>query len=216
LCDSISSDALLQLPISTFITVVGCGDPGLIDMYTETTGCTFPIYTDPTRSLFQALGMIKSWTPGPKPAYSKRGLAKGAFDSIGQALRKVSGGLLLKSGNFAQVGGEFLFEPLYIDTPISTPQEERMKPLAPQEEARREEEGRPAEEKRVTWCHRMRTTRDHAEIPELMEILGLNGTGRPSTDEKRWTKALHERKGTGLSMARQMSQMSNQAAQPAT
>ncbi|KAL2023776.1 hypothetical protein VTK56DRAFT_1043 [Thermocarpiscus australiensis] len=40
-----------------------------------------------------------------------------------------------------------------------------------------EDEG---EDKVVTWCHRMRTTRDHTEVPELMEVLGLEGHGRPS------------------------------------
>ncbi|KAI9163049.1 fmHP [Paramyrothecium foliicola] len=197
LCESISPESLLQLPISTFITVVGCGDPGLIDMYTEATGCSFPIYTDPTRSLFQALGMVKTWTPGPKPAYSKRGLAKGTLNSISQALRNATGGLLLKSGNFAQVGGEFLFEPLQLQTPISTPQDERSRQLGQPNGEKGglvaqpdgDDDERPVEEKRVTWCHRMRTTRDHVEIPEMMEMLGLGGHGRPSTNEKRWERA---------------------------
>ena len=25
----------------------------------------------------------------------------------------------------------------------------------------------------VVWCHRMRNTRDHVEVPELREVLGL-------------------------------------------
>ena len=68
----------------------------------------------------------------------------------------------------------------------------------------------------------MRTTRDHAEIPELMEVLGLveveegaDGDGvmrtnapRLKADEKRWDKALKSRKGTGSSMAARMSRMS--------
>ncbi|PVH70590.1 hypothetical protein DL98DRAFT_597695 [Cadophora sp. DSE1049] len=60
-------------------------------------------------------------------------------------------------------------------------------------------EHEPVEEKRVTWCHRMRNTRDHAEIPELREVLGLDGEGVSCKNKKRWTKALVERKGTGLS-----------------
>ncbi len=31
----------------------------------------------------------------------------------------------------------------------------------------------------MSWCHRMKNTRDHAEIPELMEVLGLDGQGQP-------------------------------------
>ena len=68
------------------------------------------------------------------------------------------------------------------------------------------------EEKHVTWCHRMKTTRDHAEIPELMEILGLDGQGQPIKDKKRWSRAIQERKGTGLSMASQMTGLKHQAA----
>jgi hypothetical protein len=217
LAESVTPDALLQLPVSTFVAVVGCGDPGLIDMYADATACPFPIYTDPTRSLFSALGMVKTWTPGPKAAYSKRGLAKGAVASIGLALRKAApSGLLLKSGNFAQVGGEFLFEPLHVETPISTPQDERpteQEQVPKHQQQHDDEDGRPGEAKRVSWCHRMRTTRDHAEVPELMEILGLTGACRPSTDSKRWSRALQERKGTGLSMGRQISQMASQPAQ---
>lgn len=74
------------------------------------------------------------------------------------------------------------------------------------------EEPSLVEDKKVTWCHRMRTTRDHAEIPELIEVLGLTGHGKPIKDQKRWSKALETRKGTGLSMASQMSQMGQKAA----
>lgn len=66
------------------------------------------------------------------------------------------------------------------------------------------EEPHLVEEKTVTWCHRMRTTRDHVEMPELREVLGLTGLGKPSKDPKRWSKAMDSRKGTGLSMAGQM------------
>ncbi|KAL3963323.1 hypothetical protein ACCO45_000327 [Purpureocillium lilacinum] len=199
LSESIKPEALLRLPISTFVVVVGCGDPALIDMYVEATGCPFPVYTDPTRSLFDELGMVKTLALGAKPAYMKRGL------------RSIPRGLALKSGDQRQVGGEFLLEPLDAVTPIGTPQDERHKRAAiGTAEPQGGQDGAdddPIEEKRVTWCHRMRTTRDHAEIPELMEILGLDGHGQPIKDEKRWSKALQERKGTGLSMASEMSKI---------
>lgn len=44
------------------------------------------------------------------------------------------------------------------------------------------------EEGKVTWCHRMKNTRDHAEIPELRAALGLDGD-RPIT-RKRWNTGL--------------------------
>jgi hypothetical protein len=69
------------------------------------------------------------------------------------------------------------------------------------------EVGAEGEDKAVTWCHRMRTTRDHAEIPELMEVLGLDGHGEPVGDKGLWEKALRERKGTGVSLAGDMNAM---------
>lgn len=44
------------------------------------------------------------------------------------------------------------------------------------------------EEGKVTWCHRMKNTRDHAEIPELRAALGLDGD-RPIM-RKRWNTGL--------------------------
>lgn len=35
------------------------------------------------------------------------------------------------------------------------------------------------EDGKVTWCHRMRNTRDHAEVSELRAVLGLDGERPP-------------------------------------
>ncbi|PTB68538.1 hypothetical protein BBK36DRAFT_1191112 [Trichoderma citrinoviride] len=218
LSEVITPESLLRLPISTFITVVGCGDPKLIDMYAKETGCPFPIYTDPTRQLFDALGMVKTLTMGAKPAYTKKSTSKGIFDSIVQGLRQVPKGLALKSGDHRQVGGEFLFEPLHIVTPVSTPREEQHpqfstieKPEAGKVKSKAEEER--AEEKKITWCHRMKTTRDHAEMPELLEVLGLDSViPKPAVmDEKKWEETRRERKGTGATMAPEMKRLSQAA-----
>jgi hypothetical protein len=201
------------LPVSTFIVVVGCGDPALIDMYIKATNCQFPIYTDPKRSLFDALGMTKTLAMGSKPAYMKRPMAQSVIASIGQGLRFLPAGLSLKSGDQRQVGGEFLFEPFDIMTPVHTPSEDHWKVLKDGQGYDGEgDDFAEAEEKRVTWCHRMKTTRDHCEIPELMEVLGLNGQGQPIKDQKRWEEALQKRKGRGESMARKMSEMSAEQA----
>ncbi|KAK2593882.1 hypothetical protein QQS21_008402 [Conoideocrella luteorostrata] len=205
--ESISPESLLQLPVSTFVVVVGCGDPALIDMYIEATKCPFPIYTDPTRSLFNELGMTMTLALGSRPAYMKKSMWKSSLDSIGQALRFVPKGLVLKSGDQRQVGGEFLFEPLDLVTPITTPQDERPMTMGSFQDPSSGGNAQ-VEEKKVTWCHRMKTTRDHAEIPELMEVLGLDGHGKPIEDQDRWSKALASRKGTGLSMASRMSKLS--------
>ncbi|GFP56998.1 peroxiredoxin-like 2C [Trichoderma asperellum] len=216
LSEAITPDSLLRLPISTFITVVGCGDPGLIDMYAKETGCQFPIYTDPTRSLFDALGMVKTLQMGTKPAYAKKSTSRGIFDSIVQGLKHVPKGLALKSGDHRQVGGEFLYEPFHVATPISTPTQEqppKFGSLAKPETTQDNVEDERAEDKRITWCHRMKTTRDHVELPELMEVLGLDtATHKPvvkdEKDEKRWEEATRSRKGTGATMAPEMKRLS--------
>lgn len=191
--------------MSTFILIIGCGEPSLIDFYAETTGCQFPIYTDPQRSLFKELGMTQTWDMGAKPTYMRRSMGSSVLMSIAQGLRSIPAGKALKSGNFSQVGGEFLFEPPDIVTPVTTPREERHIDTDEEEDSRR------VEAKRVTWCHRMKTTRDHVEIPELMEILGL--AKQPTGDQKdqdMWDRAsLQSKKGTGSSMARQMSELSH-------
>lgn len=219
-------------------------------MYADDTKCPFPIYTDPTRRLFSDLGMTRTWDLGSRPAYMRKSMLHSTAASIFQGLKQISTGLATKSGDQKQVGGEFLFEPPDIATPISTPNEEGINrslgdAIAKQQQQQHgqgkegqtrgqdeeggqqteeetgnkrsgqyavddEEEDHRVEEKSVTWCHRMRTTRDHAEIPELMEVLGLDGNGKPIQNLKLWAKAVQERKGTGLSMASQMSQLNQQ------
>ncbi|OTB06980.1 hypothetical protein M426DRAFT_318344 [Hypoxylon sp. CI-4A] len=210
---SVTPDALLQLPVSTFIAVIGCGSPELINTYIQETGCPFPVYADPTRRLYSELGMVRTLALGTRPAYLQgKSLAHTVVTGVVQGLKQVKSGLVMKMGDQKQVGGEFLFEPatLAIDTPVSTPRSEENKQLGliDDSSAPEKQEDAKVEEKRVTWCHRMRTTRDHAEMPELMEVLGLDGIGAPIKDKKRWEKALRTRKGTGLSMASQMSRMS--------
>ncbi|OTB16657.1 hypothetical protein K445DRAFT_30930, partial [Daldinia sp. EC12] len=210
---SVTPEALLQLPVSTFIAVIGCGSPQLINSYIQETGCPFPVYADPTRRLYTELGMVRTLALGSRPAYMQgKSVAHTVVSGVVQGLKQVKSGLATKMGDQKQVGGEFLFEPanLTLDTPVTTPRSEEDKQLKfpDQNEKADDHEDPKIEEKRVTWCHRMRTTRDHAEIPELMEVLGLDGTGTPIKDKKRWDKALRTRKGTGLSMASQMSRLS--------
>ncbi len=205
-------------------------------MYVQETGCPFPVYTDPTRKLYSDLGMVRSLAPGSRPAYMRRSLLSASIASVFQGLRQLKKGLAMKAGDQRQIGGEFLFEPLSIMTP--TDEVDRQMGQTSAMIAKVAAGGGPVvgrnnnnntdgtaaadggdgsdpanavEEKRVTWCHRMRTTRDHAEIPELMEVLGLDGQGEPAKDKKRWSRALETRKGTGLSLASQMSGMQGRA-----
>ncbi|AEO63516.1 uncharacterized protein THITE_14178, partial [Thermothielavioides terrestris NRRL 8126] len=240
LSESITPAALLALPIPTSIAVIGCGDPALIEMYAAATGCPFPIYADPTRRLYGALGMVRTLALGERPAYMRTHLLASSLRSVAQGLRQIPAGLALKGGDSKQVGGEFLFEPVVdgggaaVTTPPSDvpraafatgsapsageeapagTEDPQQKQQQQRQQPQQPDTGRPSagtsldgkggpaegegEDKAVTWCHRMKTTRDHAEIPELMEVLGLDGHGRPVGDRARWERALRERKGTG-------------------
>jgi hypothetical protein len=47
------------------------------------------------------------------------------------------------------------------------------------------------EDGKVTWCHRMRNTRDHAEAPVLKKVLGLrDGNDERPPPKRRWTASL--------------------------
>lgn len=207
LSESITPDSLLSLPIPTFIAVVGCGSPSLIPMYAEATGCPFPIYADPTKALYNELGMSRTLNMGNRPDYQRRSVFGTVVSSIVQSLKQVPSGKVLAGGDIQQVGGEFLFEPVDgIQSPVQSPAieggEHKQLGLGV---------GKldTAVEKRVTWCHRMRNTRDHAEIPELREVLGLDGHGSPGKNKRRWSKAVEMRKGTGFS---QMSGLTEEGA----
>jgi hypothetical protein len=167
-------------------------------MYQKETSCPFPIYADPTKRLYDALGMQRTLNLGSRPDYQRRGFLLGLVQSIRQVISATTKGDALKGGDFHQVGGEFLFEPVNIATPIATPVDETTKELGGNK-PRDMNLGVEGEEKQVTWCHRMRNTRDHAELPELREVLGLDGMGIPGKHWKRWSKAVEKRKGTGLS-----------------
>ncbi|CAL5872761.1 uncharacterized protein PFLUO_LOCUS7028 [Penicillium psychrofluorescens] len=147
LSSSIRPEDLKRLPASTSISIVGCGDPGLIDFYATETGCPFPIFADPTRKLYDDLGMVNTLSLGTRPDYLRKSILRNVVDSIGQALKHIPSGLGTKGGDSRQVGGEFLFEP-----------------------------SDKGEGKQVTWCYRMKTTRDHTEISELAKVLDPEGS----------------------------------------
>lgn len=186
-------------------------------MYQSATNCPFPIYADPTKKLYSELGMLRTLNLGARPEYQRKESLSLMVAGFVQSMKMMKSGQTLKGGDMYQVGGEFMFEPVDGGSPVSTPEGELEKMLSGETagenttshesthtslgakgESDMLEHG-PVEEKRVTWCHRMRNTRDHAEIPELREVLGLDGEGVLGKNKKRWTKALVERKGTGLS-----------------
>ncbi|KAL4790915.1 AhpC/TSA antioxidant enzyme-domain-containing protein [Aspergillus venezuelensis] len=141
LSDTITDEVLSSAPAPTSIAVIGCGEPSLIDFYAAETRCRWPMYCDPTRELYKALGMINSWTVGPQPEYISRSVPQLVVKAFHQMIPYVKTGQFLKAGPGEQQGGEFLFE---------------------------ESEG---VEKHVTWCHRMQRSWGHAEISVVRDVL---------------------------------------------
>ena len=118
-----------------------------------------------------------------------------------QSLKQLPFGKTFQGGDYHQVGGEFMFEPasgeLY--TPVASPEEEdKQIGNGVKKGVEGMLEGGYSEEKRVTWCHRMRNTRDHAEMEELREVLGLDPVVDQKKERRRSRKP--ERKGTGFSL----------------
>ena len=105
--------------------------------------------------------MIRTLSLGNKePDYIRHSLAAGAFKSVFQGLKRIGNGDVLQAGDLKQVGGEFLFE--------FSPRLQSGQIRAPPKLNNRSYDGVA-----VTWCHRMRNTRDHTEVQELPKILGM-------------------------------------------
>jgi hypothetical protein len=168
-------------------------------MWQSETSCPFPVYADPTKKLYNELGMLRTLNLGERPEYQRRDLMSLMMGSFVQSIKQLKSGKAFQGGDYQQVGGEFMFEPVNMSTPIGSTEDEQ-KELGGRNGLEGMLENGYVEEKRVTWCHRMRNTRDHAEIPEVREVLGLDEEDKPVKNPKRWKKAIVERKGTGLSL----------------
>ncbi|CAK7237177.1 hypothetical protein SCUCBS95973_009873 [Sporothrix curviconia] len=146
LSEAVLLELLAKAETPTRIMVVGCGDPRLIDVYLEASKCVYPVYADPTRRLYDELGMVSTLALGPAPKYMERtNMWASSWRSIVGGLKQMRTGLWLKSGDMRQVGGEFLFENPGNGVDIS-----------------------------VSWCHRMKNTRDHTEADDMQKVLGLD------------------------------------------
>ena len=78
-------------------------------MYATETGCPFPIYSDPTKTLYAHFNMVQSLSLGKRhPDYMQESVPANSIRSFFQTLR--AGREMLKGGSFSQNGGEFIFE----------------------------------------------------------------------------------------------------------
>ncbi|KAK5107033.1 hypothetical protein LTR62_001922 [Meristemomyces frigidus] len=124
------------------LTIIASGLPNQIPGYRQRTGTTFPIFCDPERKIYAALGMTNNYGSGEKkPGYIQQGSAWLALKSSWTLLTS-KGGLGMEGGHPGQNGGEVVVV---------------------------------GSEGKWVFCHRMLSTRDHAEVGELLELLGLEG-----------------------------------------
>jgi len=96
------------------IVVIGCGQWEPISRYSELTNFSGPIFADPSRELYHALGMtIETLSRTPKGqqkrSYLTTSILGQTAQSIWRALQRPT--LIGKQGNISQLGGEFIFGP---------------------------------------------------------------------------------------------------------
>ena len=109
LSTSISPADLSALSKPTSLIIVGCGEPALLKDYASHSSCSFPIYAEPTRKLYDELGMTSTLSIGPtKPDYQSSSFGGVVAKSFIQTVS--AGTQAFKGGPFGQVGGDFLFE----------------------------------------------------------------------------------------------------------
>jgi len=131
----------------------------MIPHYLKTTNCPYKLYADPTKGVYSALGMGKTLDLGSrKPEYIQQAAWKSVVSSVWQGVSWKHGGFATKGGDFWQVGGEWLFQKVV-------------------EKGGEDPSGSGEEKWEVKWYHRMQNTRDHAELPEIRRVLGLDAAG---------------------------------------
>lgn len=111
LATEISMQTYYTMPVPTSIIVIGCGTKALINHWKTETECPFPVFADPSRKLYRILGMSMSLNIGPRrPGYMKEISPPAWLIEQFRQMAKTKGMKKWKSGNWLQVGGEFLFQ----------------------------------------------------------------------------------------------------------
>jgi hypothetical protein len=108
----LSPSTLAATTPPTNLTIIGCGSTDNISGYRTRTGCPFPIYTDPTRNLYDKLGMIVSLGPGAEtnqPEYLTVSVGQSVMSSMKNMMTNGVKGIA-KGGKFSQNGGEWVFQ----------------------------------------------------------------------------------------------------------
>lgn len=105
LAKDLSPDTLSKAGVS--LIIIGCGEPSCIAAYKERTSCPFPIFCDPSRAIYEKLGMVCNFGGGPRPTY----IASSTIAIIWRSTMNMlfAGRQGRQGGDFKQNGGEWLF-----------------------------------------------------------------------------------------------------------
>jgi hypothetical protein len=134
--------------------------------------------------------MTKTLSLGNKdPDYIQHTLVSGMVKSIAQGLKRIGSGDVMQAGDFRQVGGEFLFEVAGGGTGFS----------------KAKSGNKALNTLEVTWCHRMKNTRDHAELPVLKKMLGLE---QADGEERRRSETSWRNSGLARSLSNKRQSLS--------
>ncbi|CAD0110380.1 unnamed protein product [Aureobasidium uvarum] len=103
-------EKLEQMDPPTTLSIVGCGDPVLIQNYMKMTNCPFDVYADPSRSTYSALGLSINETAAPDvpqyvSKYSTTSIFKAILISLGLAAKTKN----ISAGKKSQNGGELIW-----------------------------------------------------------------------------------------------------------
>ncbi|KAL7422278.1 hypothetical protein Q5752_002924 [Cryptotrichosporon argae] len=133
-----------NLPAGTSVIIIGCGHPSFIPMYSDKTSSPYPVYANPSLSLYKAFGFRSSL------AASKKGEEKDYEKALGGVGKRTWDGIkagplrepwnALKVGPKSQNGGEVVLEP----------------------------------DGSCSFIHRMQHTVDHTELATLAHAIGVS------------------------------------------
>lgn len=137
--------------------------------------------------------MARTLSLGNKdPEYIHHTLVSGMVKSIAQGLKRITSGDAMQGGDIKQVGGEFFFNVVGGDTalPNSNSGHGALRNLE------------------VTWCHRMKNTRDHAELPDLKRVLGLERAEGEDSERRRRSEPSWRNSGLARSLSNKRQSLS--------
>jgi hypothetical protein len=92
----------------TCLVIIGCGNYSLIKSYVKETGAKYPIYANPSQSLFRSFELTRTLALGEnKPDYMSFGVWGGIKKGILNAFKV--GSSAFKAGDIKQIGGPQIF-----------------------------------------------------------------------------------------------------------